>query len=60
MAGGSLTASSRSHTYSCGMGSYGNGFSGSSHHRVSSNPTGPLKKDGTPDMRFAGNRGGRR
>jgi len=30
--------------------------SGSAHYQVSSNPTGPTKKDGTPDMRYAANR----
>ena len=30
--------------------------SGSAHYSVSSNPTGPLKADGTPDMRFSANR----
>ena len=29
---------------------------GSAHYQVSSNPTGPTKKDGTPDMRYAANR----
>ena len=46
-------------------GSYGGGassssFSGSSCYRVSSNPAGPLKADGTPDMRYAANRSGKR
>ena len=30
--------------------------SGSAHYQFSSNPTGPTKKDGTPDMRYAANR----
>lgn len=31
-------------------------FTGSEKYAVSSNPTGPMKKDGTPDMRYAANR----
>ena len=32
------------------------GFSGSARYSVSSNPTGPLKANGTPDMRYSANR----
>ncbi len=34
--------------------------SGSARYQVSSNPTGPTKKDGTPDMRYTANRAGER
>jgi hypothetical protein len=40
-----------------GGGSWGGtGFSGSARYSVSSNPTGPLKANGTPDMRYSANR----
>jgi hypothetical protein len=65
--GGSLGGGS---SYSGGGGSSGGGSSysrgvdggggGSACYRVSSNPSGPMKADGTPDMRFAANRAGRR
>jgi len=35
---------------------HGDGFRGSACHAVSSNPTGPMKADGTPDMRYKANR----
>ena len=35
---------------------HGDGFRGSACHAVSSNPTGPRKADGTPDMRYKANR----
>jgi hypothetical protein len=41
-------------------GSHGDGFRGSACYAVSSNPMGPMKADGTPDMRYTANRGGRR
>jgi hypothetical protein len=34
---------------------HGDGFHGSVCHAVSSNPTGPRKADGTPDMRYKAN-----
>ena len=40
-----------------GGGGGGSSFSGSACYSVSSNPTGPTKKDGTPDMRYSANRG---
>jgi len=35
---------------------HGDGFHGSARYAVSSNPTGPTKADGTPDMRYKANR----
>jgi hypothetical protein len=35
----------------------GGSYSGSACYSVSSNPTGPMKLDGTPDMRYSANRG---
>jgi hypothetical protein len=35
---------------------HGDGFRGTARHAVSSNPTGPTKADGTPDMRYKANR----
>ena len=40
-----------------GGGGGGSSFSGSACYSVSSNPTGPMKMDGTPDMRYSANRG---
>ena len=46
--------------YGGGGGSSGysgsSGFSGSACYQVSSSPSGPLKADGTPDMRYSANR----
>jgi uncharacterized membrane protein YgcG len=57
-------------SYSGGGGSSGGGSSysrgvdggggGSACCRVNSNPSGPMKADGTPDMRYSANRAGRR
>ena len=58
--GGGASSSSVSSAACYGHGSYGGGgassYSGSACYSVSSNPTGPMKKDGTPDMRYAANR----
>jgi len=40
-----------------GGGGGGSSYSGSACYSVSSNPTGPMKLDGTPDMRYSANRG---
>ena len=39
-----------------GGGGGGSGYSGSACYSVSSNPSGPMKADGTPDMRYSANR----
>ena len=44
-----------SYSYS-GVGGGGSSYSGSACYSVSSNPTGPMKSDGTPDMRYSANR----
>jgi hypothetical protein len=43
--------------WSMGGGGGGSSYLGSACYSVSSNPTGPMKLDGTPDMRYSANRG---
>jgi hypothetical protein len=45
----------RGHAHGHG-GQHSSHTSGSARYQVSSNPTGPTKKDGTPDMRYTANR----
>ena len=54
--GSSSYGGGASSSYYGGGGGGGGGYSGSACYSVSSNPTGPMKADGTPDMRYAANR----